>query len=572
MSNVRLVIDNHLDTADLSAVPISSSSTPIDNLKEESRSKVVRFNANKVGNLELPVAGGGASQAVSAILSQDSSKLYILQGSFIYQYNTTNFNGAIKESEYVNAYNWGSTAKDIFISFDGVYIFLSLTTSIYRYTLDTPWDISSLNVGSEASKNFGSTTTFFTFSPDGTNLYFGSSVNNLIYHWTMGTAWDIANATDTTNSLDITDEDDAPVGIAFNSSGTRLYVAGDINNKIFQYTLDTPWDISTAYHLVGAGESLSETTTGLELLETTTGLPLQETGSGVGVSLSLLNNPVNTSISPSNDNYIYIIGTSTDPGDIIYHYGMEVEGDISTAKLLSGGIQRILGNFQNNSTISSIVLGRHNFVAGSTIRIFLYSEQDQVGLLYDSGNLIITDAQAGSDIIAWGYFDWGESAWGGAIDLFSSPASYVHWLNSPIIAQSIEIHLNAPNSEMELGRVFIGDYIEPVYNLELNHNISWVEETKQYRSEEGTLRSDFGMPIRKFEFDLGVINELDRVKLSNNFRNIGLRDDFYINMFPNDPDQTKEIDYSAIVKLTKVPKYSGFAPRYYKSKIIMEEV
>ena len=68
------------------------------------------------------------------------------------------------------------------------------------------------------------------------------------------------------------------------------------------------------------------------------------------------------------------------------------------------------------------------------------------------------------------------------------------------------------------------------------------------------------------------MTETDRTTIQNALRKVGLRKDFFISLFPEDVDNEKIVDYSGIVKLTKVPRYTEYAPKYYKSKYIMEEV
>jgi hypothetical protein len=387
----------------------------------------------------------------------------------------------------------------------------------------------------------------------------------------MGTAWDIAGAVDTTNNLDVSTEDTLPVGITFNSAGTRLYLAGDSTNTIYQYNLSIPWDISTASYLIGAGGALLETTTGSPLLETTTGSPLLETGAGAGVNLNVsgtTTNLGNLNINPTEDKYVYLVADSN-----IYHYGMEIEGDISTASLLIGGKQFITANLSNISNVSAIVLGRHNLVQGTTLRIYLYSSPNQIGEVYDSGVINLENEESGTLTSTWGDFTWGSVPWGTIIEEFESLKNFVHWIDPQIISvQSVKIEFSVPTNQIEIGRLFVGTYIEPEFGATYGHNITWREASNQYRSEEGTLRTNHGLPYRRLEFSLEATKSTDRTLLQHSFRDLGLREDFFISMFPNDLDINKRLDYSAIVKLIEEPKFTEFAPLYYKSKYIMEEV
>ena len=50
------------------------------------------------------------------------------------------------------------------------------------------------------------------------------------------------------------------------------------------------------------------------------------------------------------------------------------------------------------------------------------------------------------------------------------------------------------------------------------------------------------------------------------------RKNLYISIFPENSSSTKEIDYSTMVKLTKVPKYTNFIAGFNKSSFTMEEI
>jgi hypothetical protein len=72
------------------------------------------------------------------------------------------------------------------------------------------------------------------------------------------------------------------------------------------------------------------------------------------------------------------------------------------------------------------------------------------------------------------------------------------------------------------------------------------------------------------EFNLNTIPESDRISLQEDLTKVSLSDDFFISLFPE--DSSKQEDYSAIVKFTKVPRLSEFIYGYYKSNYIVEEV
>jgi DNA-binding beta-propeller fold protein YncE len=48
------------------------------------------------------------------------------------------------------------------------------------------------------------------------------------------------------NSFDVSGQSTAPQGVAFNPDGTRMFVIGTSSDRVFQYSLSTDFDLSTA--------------------------------------------------------------------------------------------------------------------------------------------------------------------------------------------------------------------------------------------------------------------------------------------------------------------------------------
>ena len=119
---------------------------------------------------------------------------------------------------------------------------------IWQYTLSTAWDIST---GSYASKNFNFTTQEsdmrgFKFKTDGTKVYIVGAGNNTVFQYSLSTAWDISTASYENKSFSHATQGTNGLDVDFSSDGTKMYVASNSQNKVFQYTLSTAWDVSTA--------------------------------------------------------------------------------------------------------------------------------------------------------------------------------------------------------------------------------------------------------------------------------------------------------------------------------------
>jgi sugar lactone lactonase YvrE len=96
------------------------------------------------------------------------------------------------------------------------------------------------------------------FSPDGLNMYIAGLVNESIFQYTLTTAWDVGSASYASKSFDTSTETSSLVGLAFNADGDEMYAISIGDDTIYQYHLSTAWDVSTAAHT--GGESLSVTT------------------------------------------------------------------------------------------------------------------------------------------------------------------------------------------------------------------------------------------------------------------------------------------------------------------------
>lgn len=127
-----------------------------------------------------------------------------------------------------------------------LYIVDTADDRINQYSLATAWDIStasfetSLSVSAEDTSPWG-----MRFKPDGTRAFLVGQATGKIWQYDLGTAWDISTATVTT-SVSVTSEDSQPVDILFSAAGTEMILLGESNNQLFEYTLSSAWDISTA--------------------------------------------------------------------------------------------------------------------------------------------------------------------------------------------------------------------------------------------------------------------------------------------------------------------------------------
>lgn len=156
---------------------------------------------------------------------------------------TTNFSVAGQET----------SPYDIHFSTNGSKMFLiGNGDNVYQYSLGTSWVVNSTSwdgAGKTFSFTHQDTIGFaLAFNGTGTKMYIGGIVTGRIYEYTLSTAWDMATASwdGPTTNLSLSGQDSQPVGIAFSPNGTKMYVAGTQNDNVYQYSLGTAWDTSTA--------------------------------------------------------------------------------------------------------------------------------------------------------------------------------------------------------------------------------------------------------------------------------------------------------------------------------------
>ena len=231
--------------------------------------------------------------------------------------------------------------------------------------------------------------------------------------------------------------------------------------------------------------------------------------------------------------------------------------------------QHIYGDLSGYQTVSAMALVRHNLTATATYRLRLYDQTAQSGtLLYDSGTVTL-----GGTLLGWGSFDWGVDPWGSA-SLADWPVPYlVAWFD-PVLALSFDLQLDdtaSADGYLEAARLVLGGYVEPTYNMSYGLDMSWREQSKQTRTEGGTLRTDEREPYRRFSFALDHLSVSERATLMDRFRRAGLRNDLFLSCFPEDTDADRERDYSGLVKLVETPSMQANLPTNYRTQLVFEE-
>ena len=199
----------------------------------------------------------------------DGLKMYIVgeTNDTVYQYalstaweaNTATFEtGKFKSVVGQDALPIGG----IFFKPDGskMYILGEINNTVYQYALNPVWDVSNATFESGRSKSVtaqeGNPRGMF-FKPDGSKMYIVGLGNKTVYQYALNTPWEANTATFETGKTKSLVDQSAGEGLFFDPDGLRMYVIAGVNDAVYQYTLNTPWDVNTAIFDTGKFKSVT---------------------------------------------------------------------------------------------------------------------------------------------------------------------------------------------------------------------------------------------------------------------------------------------------------------------------
>jgi sugar lactone lactonase YvrE len=167
--------------------------------------------------------------------------------------NNANISSAYIFNNTFSVATQDSTPEGLAFKSDGttMYIVGSSTDRVYQYSLDTPWDIKTASNSSISFSVSGQDTTpsDIAFKTDGTKMYILGDTGNDLNQYSLSNAWNVSSATFDSTTLSFATAnvgETNPRGITFKPDGTKLYVIGSLQDNVYQYSLSSAWDISTA--------------------------------------------------------------------------------------------------------------------------------------------------------------------------------------------------------------------------------------------------------------------------------------------------------------------------------------
>ena len=251
--------------------------------------------------------------------ADSGTKLYAqkqFNGGTIYQYTLSSAYDLSTASYANKSYSFANGESGFVITPDGSTLYISANTgdAVYRYTFGTAFDVSTLGSGTSmfSTSSVDTQPDKCKFNSNGTKFFLLGRNNKRIYEYAVSTAYDLSSASYSNNSLLLSGQAAAPLGFNFNSDGTKLFVSDNTTDTIFQYDLSTAYDITSASY-----SNISFSVAGQDA--TPSGIDFNSTGS----KLFILGNSSNTvyqyntetSLTPAQSYFVQNDGTLSETAD-----------------------------------------------------------------------------------------------------------------------------------------------------------------------------------------------------------------------------------------------------------------
>ena len=220
------------------------------------------------------VSSTGLSRSVTSVFDPDANKTVISTeisspaglSSVVFSASSTNntsfigitseaissgATGAINTYGGINTAQTGLTiASDYYVQADG---------SLAAGVTSIPFDISSASYSQAFSVAAQETSPQgLAFNTDGTKMFVTGNSGDDINEYALSTGFDVSTAS-FTDAFSVAPQDLNPMGLAFNTTGTKMFITGSTGDAVYEYALSTGFDVSTASFTDSFSVSAQET-------------------------------------------------------------------------------------------------------------------------------------------------------------------------------------------------------------------------------------------------------------------------------------------------------------------------
>jgi len=343
------------------------------------------FDVSTASFVDSFSVGAQETSPTGVVFSSNGVKMFVIgsAGDAVYEYTLgTAFD--VSTATFVDSFSVAvqeTNARNVAFSSDGTKMFVvgGAGDDINEYTLTTPFTlfhttfVDSFSVAAQETFPFG-----LAFSSDGTKMFVVGTDGDDVDEYTLSAPFDKSTAS-FVDSFSVAAQDTFPTGLAFSSDGTKMFVVGEEGNDINEYTLTTPFDVSTASFVDSFSVAAQDTApTGLAFRSDGTKMFVVG-GNGDDINEYTLTTPFDVSTGIFVDSFsvaaqensaigvafssdgakMFVVGTD---GDDINEYTLTTPFDVSTASFVDSFSVALQETFPADVAFSSD--GAKMFVIG----------------------------------------------------------------------------------------------------------------------------------------------------------------------------------------------------------------
>jgi hypothetical protein len=251
------------DTASGSVTIKGGISTNVTGLTPNQNYYVQSDGSLASGNIPYSISGASYDSVNFSVTSQDSSpkgisfnangtKMFVVgqTNDSVYEYAlTTAYDvSTASHSQSFSVASQDANPRGIAFNTAGTKMFVVgyAESRVNEYALATGFDVSTASFSqffSVASQD--STPQGIAFNTDGTKMFVVGNTGDSVYEYSLTTGFNVSTAS-FVDSFSVSSEETGPFGVAFNSNGTRMFISGTTPDEVSEYTLTTGFDVSTA--------------------------------------------------------------------------------------------------------------------------------------------------------------------------------------------------------------------------------------------------------------------------------------------------------------------------------------
>ena len=173
-------------------------------------------------------------------------------------FNLTFVSSAQAAATFVDSFDVSTqdtTPRGLAFNNDGTKMFVVGDTGndINSYTLSTGFDLSTATFndinGDGSGFDISGQETVprgLTFNNDGTKMFVVGDNGNDINEYTLSVGFDLTSTVTHVGEFDISDQETNHQGIAFNTTGTKMFIVGNVGNDINEYTLSCAFKVTSS--------------------------------------------------------------------------------------------------------------------------------------------------------------------------------------------------------------------------------------------------------------------------------------------------------------------------------------